>query len=443
MDRKNGHLNSFKNKRILVVGLGLQAGGVGIASFFSKLGSKVKVTDIKTEQELDTSIKDLKQYPIEYTLGQHKLEDFINTDYIFKGPGVKWDIPEIIQAQKKGIPIELEASFVVSLLDCKTIGVTGTRGKSTTTHMIYEILKKSGKNVHIGGNISGVSTINLLNTVKENDIVVLELSSWALSGFHKKKMSPNIAVFTNFYPDHLNYYKSINEYLYDKKAIYMYQKKQDYCVINNSLKKYLDFNEIIANKIIFNKENNIMFKYLKGQHNQENANAALSVSKIFNIDEQKTKETISEYKGLPFRQQIIKTIGNVTIINDSTSTTPTSTIEAIKSFSDKPVILIMGGNSKNLPVEQLIQRLSDVKKIVLIKGSFTDLILKKLREKYSNKVSDIFSNLKEATLFAFNKAKELNTFSYILFSPGATSFASFKNEFDRGEKFNEIVNETL
>jgi UDP-N-acetylmuramoylalanine--D-glutamate ligase len=439
MDRKNEVLAGFKGKRILVVGLGLQAGGVGIASFFAKLGSKVKVTDLKTESELDTSIKELKQYPIEYTLGQHKLEDFLNCDYIFKGPGVKWDLPELVQAQKKGIPVELEASFVVSLLNCQTIGVTGTRGKSTTTQLIYEILESTGKKIHICGNVSGTSTINLLNVVNEEDIVVFELSSWALSGFHKRKISPNIAVFTNFYPDHLNYYNSLNEYLYDKKAIFMYQKNEDYCVVNESLNIYFDLNKIKSQKIIFSKEKKFEFKYIKGEHNQENANAAYAVSKLFDIKDELIYKTILNFSGLPFRQQIIKKTNEITYINDSTSTTPTSTIEAIKTFHDKPIVLILGGNSKNLSQSDLIDKLSNVEKIILIKGTFTDLIKDELLNKYPNKVSQVYKNLNDAVLSAKNQCKNLDKESYLLFSPGATSFASFKNEFDRGKLFNLIL----
>ena len=441
MDDRNSLLSSFKNKKVLVVGLGIQGGGAGIASFFSKRGSFVKVTDLKIKKDLQESIDKLKDLSIEYTLGEHKLEDFLGADYIFKGPSVPWDMPNLIEAQKKGIPIDMESSFVVSLLKSKVIGVTGTRGKSTTSQLIYETLKKINKNIFIGGNISGVSTIDILNHAKEDDIVVLELSSWSLSGFHRKKISPHIAVFTNFYPDHLNYYKSIDDYLYDKKAIYLYQKRGDYCLINNDIKDKIDLNEIKSYKIFYKKGNiNIKFKYIKGEHNLENAVAALEVSRLFDIDRKNAIEIIENFKGLPYRQQIIKIKNNITFINDSTSTTPTSLFKAIQTFSDKPIILIFGGNNKNLPLDDILEKLKNITKIIFTRGTLTDTIYPLLKKEYKNKVSIIFSDLEQAVFGAYKEALSIHEPCYVLFSPGATSFSMFKNEFDRGDAFNKIVN---
>ena len=191
--------SKYTGKKILVVGLGLQGGGVGIAEFFAKLGATVTVTDKKNAQQLASSIDLLKNFEIEYRLGEHQIADFLSADVIFKGPSVPWTMPEIVAAEKKGIPVEMEMSFVAANYPGKMIGITGTRGKSTTTNMIYNLLKQSGFKVQIGGGLPGISTINLLNGADENTWLVAELSSWALSGFHKRKTSPHIAVFTNFF----------------------------------------------------------------------------------------------------------------------------------------------------------------------------------------------------------------------------------------------------
>lgn len=432
--------NKFSGKKVLVVGLGLQGGGVGMVKFFSNLGAIVKVTDLKTEEELAQSLKILDDIQATYTLGKHDINDFLTTDFIFKVPSIPWDHEYLIQAENKAIPIDMEVAFTLEHLQCKTIGITGTRGKTTTTEMIFKLLNKTGKSVYKAGNLTGESTINLLNEVSKDDIVILELSSWSLSGFHKKKISPNIAVFINFYPDHLNYYKNMDDYFFDKKAIFMYQKENDICFINEQLKNEISEDEYVSNINFFSaKDYKGKLNHLRGAHNRENAAAAYHIGKLFNLSDQEIYDELKNFKSVKYRQEIVKIIDGVTIINDSTSTTPTSTIKAIETFSDKPTVLVLGGHSKNLPINRLIEKLADVDFIVLIKGRFTDEIYKKLGSRYKNKTSEIFDNLEDAVVFASNKAKELGKETYLIFSPGATSFSMFKNEFDRGDKFNKYV----
>lgn len=433
----------YQGKKVLVVGLGLQGGGVGVAKFFAELGAKVTVTDKKNETQLADSIEKLKKYSINYSLGGHRTEDFLNSDIIFKGPGVPWSLKEIVEAEKKGIPIEMEMAFVARYFPGKIIGITGTRGKSTTTNLIYKLLKDNGFETLLGGGLPGISNLEYLKKANNNTWLVAELSSWALSGFHKKKISPHIAVFTNFYPDHLNYYQNMDDYLFDKKAIFMYQKASDYLVINKKLLNLLDKSSIKSKVLTFSiNDVHENFENLTGDHNKENIAAVLKVAEILNIEKRKAINTIANFQSLPFRQQIIAKKQNVIFVNDTTSTTPTATIYAIKRFSDKPMILILGGNSKNLPFEKLIEELNNpqIKKIFLLAGSFTDEILPFLEEKYQEKISKkIYDNLQLAIKEAFLEAKKINNDVYLVFSPGATSFAMFNNEFHRGEEFNKIV----
>jgi len=141
---------NFAGKKVLIVGLGLLGGGVGLVKFFCELGAKVTVTDKKNKAQLFQSINQLKQLPVKFHLGGHRLEDFVKADIILKGPSVPWDLPEIVAAQKKGIPIEMELSFFASHCPSKIIGITGTRGKSTTTNLVYQVIKKAGftRNFH-------------------------------------------------------------------------------------------------------------------------------------------------------------------------------------------------------------------------------------------------------------------------------------------------------
>ncbi len=456
----------YSGKKVLVVGLGLQGGGAGVAKFFAELGAVVTVTDKKTEEQLADSIKYLDKVPITFHLGGHQQEDFINTDMIFKGPSVPWDLPEIVAAEKKGIPVEMELSFFAANSLAKIIGITGTRGKSTTTQMIFTLLQNSNYPVYLAGSLPGISTINLLKTLKSTDWVVMELPSWPLSGFHRKMISPHIAVFTNFYPDHLNYYKNMDDYLYDKEAIFMYQREGDFLIINknweyitDSSTQFLSHESLTSTLTGLSEVKKIAFdssvisfsaddfpaelQFLKGEHNKENAAAALAVGKVLGLDVNNCINIISQFKGLPFRQEIVGQKDNVIFVNDTTSTTPVATIKALDTFTDKPVYLMLGGQGKNLPYDALINQLIKAKKIILLKGSFTDEILPLLKEKYADMITPVHDDMRKAVAEAYRLAKNDTGGAYVLFSPGATSFAMYDNEFHRGREFNKIVHDLI
>ena len=434
----------FREKKILIVGLGLQGGGVGMARFFSNLGAYVKITDGKNEDELSESIQKLAACKnISYALGSHSTADFTGSDYIFIGPSVSWDMPQIQEAQKKGIPVEMEASFFSSVCPARIIGVTGTRGKSTVATMIFELLRKAGKRAFLAGNIAGSSTVEILNHVEKDDYVVLELSSWQLSGFHRKQISPHISVFTNVYPDHLNYYASMDEYLFDKKAIYLYQKQDDYLIAHEDLKRIIE-NDNPKSTVIYFKRSDYTGKlpYLRGGHNRENASSVLKIAEVLRMKKTIAKEALSAFKGLPGRCEIMKKKDHIFFVNDTTSTTPIATVKAIDSLEGEIIVLILGGNTKNLPVGELLAKTAHVEKIILLKGSFTEQILASMELNGKEKVVDTFDSLKSAVEAAYCVAKELtreNKSVYILFSPGATSFAMFKNEFHRGDEFVRLV----
>ncbi|OGK15151.1 UDP-N-acetylmuramoylalanine--D-glutamate ligase [Candidatus Roizmanbacteria bacterium RIFCSPHIGHO2_01_FULL_39_12c] len=431
---------NYRSKQILIVGLGVLGGGIGLAKFFSGIGAKVIVTDKKTSNQLAPALEQLKNYPIKYRLGGHPHEIFPQADVIFKGPFVPWDLPQIVEAERIGIPVEMELSFFAKHFPGKLIGITGTRGKSTTTMMIYELLKRSGWRIHLGGSLPHVSTINYLKSLTDGDWVVMELPSWPLSAFHRNKISPHIGIFTNFYPDHLNFYQSLDDYLEDKKAIYLYQTRNDYLVVNKSL-SYTITKDHPRSKIIYFDYQDFPsgLDHLQGKHNLENAAAALTVAKLLKLDVNRSINTIKKFKGVPFRQQIVAKKAGMIFINDTTSTTPIATIKALAAFSDKKILLILGGNSKNLPAGTLIKDLARAEKIILLAGSFTQEILPQLKQIYPDKISQVFDNLQAAVNKACDLAAGYKDPVYILFSPGATSFAMFNNEFHRGGEFNKII----
>lgn len=459
-------IEDLKNKKITVMGLGLHGGGIGTVRFLHEAGAKLTVTDMKSKEELLPSLKKLEDLEnIEYVFGQHRPEDFSKADMVIKTPAAHWNNKYVQMALEKNIPVEIDASLFFKLCSKPIIGITGTRGKTTTASLIYEILKADGKNpIKVG--IGQISVLDKLKELKKDSIVVFELSSWRLSALKRCKLSPKIAVITNIFPDHLNYYKTMDEYIADKKNIFLNQKKGDVCVLNNdnkivndfeadikseivrfSMRKiasgkavYIDDEEIHLNNGIDDKKIiNINEIKLKGRHNLSNILAAIGAAEALNIEIDSIKKAITEFSGLPHRLEFVKEIGGVKYYNDTTATSPEGAISGINSF-DEPIILIAGGADKKLDMSMFANVINEkTKKAILLKGEATEKIIAVLRKisPQSEKKFEIVDSMEKAVEFAKNLAE---TGDVVLLSPGAASFGLFLNEFNRGDKFKEAVN---
>ncbi len=430
----------FKGKKVTVMGLGLLGRGINDVKFLSKYCAEVLVTDLKSEEELKSSLEEIKDLNnIKLILGEHRLEDFENRDFILKAAGVPLDSIYIEQSKKNNIPVYMdEALFVKLAPKIITIGVTGTRGKTTTTMMIEKIIKDSGKKMLIGGNIKGLATLPLLEKVDDGDIVLMELSSWQLQGFGDTGISPHISVFTNFYDDHLNYYKNDRDlYFSDKAQIYKNQKPEDFIVLGSDIPE--NFKSDILNSAsrkfeisaeTFPKD----FKLkIPGEHNKYNALLAIKVGEVLNIPEGSIKKSLEDFSAVPGRLEIVRVFNGISIYNDTTATTPIATISAINSLysPEKSIILIMGGADKKLNMDEIFPIIKNkVYKVVLLPGSGTDLIKDKIKD------AILVSDMKEAVMEALKNAKNGDS---VLMSPAFASFGLFKNEFDRGDQFDEIV----
>lgn len=439
--------NSFKKKNVLVFGLGLNQGGVGSAQFFAKQGANVRVTDLKTEENLQSSLDQLKDYPeITYTLGEHKYEDVTWADTIIRNPAIKDDNPYLKYALEKGKFVETDFSIFLKLADQKKIiAITGTKGKSTTASLIYEAIKASGKKVVFAGNI-GKNILSLLPCLSENPLIVVEISSFQLQALKGKRFAPKIAVVTNIYPDHLNWHTSMEEYLQAKKMIAINQTSDDFLLIScENIPNTEGFLQGIKSKIIkFCVEDFIeqFQKYdlpLKGFANLENYAAAISVVEVLGIEDAIALRAFKNFTGGEFRMQLIGEFNGIQIINDSTATNPVATIEALRTLSSSKVILIAGGMNKGLEYHKLaaqIETYSPVKSLYLLAGDATTELIKHLRDPSLVKRERPYNNL-EALLK--DVKKEAKPGDIILFSPAATSFNLFQNEFDRGRQFNTVV----
>ena len=432
---------TFLGKKILIMGLGHLGGGAGVARFFVEEGAHVTVTDLKNKKELEESLEKLKGLPIEYVLGKHHADDFKTPDLIIRNPDVPFDSEFLQVARRNKIPIEMDESLFLKFCPVSVIGVTGTRGKTTTTILIGEILKKAGYPTLLGGNLPGIATLSLLPKITPQTKVVLELSSWQLQGLAQNKISPHIAVVTNIYPDHLNRYKNFKDYIDDKKLIFKYQKKDDLLVLNQEDPIVSGFSTQAKSQIVWFKKTDWPADWplkILGVHNRENAAAARVVGKLLKVDEEIIKMAMGEFAGVPHRLEIIRKLKGVTYVDDSTSTMPVAGIAALRAFGQNPIILIAGGNSKKLDLSDFALEITKmVKAVVLLEGTATDELESGIkREGAGMKILGRFSDFKKAILTA---QEVVEPGDVVLLSPGCTSFGMFRNEFDRAEKFKQIV----
>lgn len=459
-----GYKDYFKGKKITIMGLGLIGKGYIDPIFLAQSGADIIATDLKTAKELAPTINKLKKFKnIKFVLGEHRFQDFENRDFILKNQGIPLDSPYIRHARKAGIPIEMDESLFMKLAPAVTVvGVTGTRGKTTTTYLIYEILSKARKGVHIAGNLPGKAALPLLAKVTSGDIAVFELSSWQLQGFGDAKISPHIAVFTNLLSDHLNYYKNdLGAYFDDKANIYKFQKPDDLLVAGDSISKKIGktkSRKIIATEHMFGMD---WAPNIIGKHNRINVACAILVARHLGISDKKIRNALAKVQPVEGRLQFIKKIRGISIYNDNNATTPEATVAALEAFgqqnpgqyfysagargkksginprtknttqdSTRSIILIMGGADKGLETTNLVKAIKKYcKKVILLPGTGTDK-LSAMDFPFPVK------NLKEAVEQSIQFAKKGDT---ILFSPAFASFGLFKNEYDRNDQFMALI----
>lgn len=431
--------NKFKDKKVLVLGLGLNQGGLGSAKFFARAGAKVKVTDLKTEEQLKDSLEKLKEFPnIEYVLGKHELADIDEADLIIRNQALKPNNEYRLYAEKADKKIETDVGIFLDFVKpSQIIGVTGTKGKSTTSSLIHEVLKKSGKDVMHAGNI-GKSVLDALQEINDQTLIVLEISSFQLEAFAEHKVSPKWAVITNIHPDHLDYYGSMENYIASKRVIAENQGAEDFLFINkdDAETNKGEFLEGTGAKVVKYSAADLPEGFqlsIPGDHNRTNAAAALAVAKTFSIDVQLALNAMQTFSGVEFRLQLVREWNGVKIYNDTAATGPTAALSALNSFKDP--IMIIGGVDKGLPYGELAQELDrKAKAVYFLDGTATDKIksLMRVLKIQRSTYFDLDSLLKDLK-------QEAGDGDIVLFSPGAASFNMFQNEFDRGRKFNEAI----
>lgn len=459
-------LSFFKDKKITVFGLGLHGGGIGTVKFLAGNGANVTVTDIKNKKQLEPALEKLKDLKnIKYVLGQHRVEDFINADMIVKSPPIPWSDKHIQLAIEKKIPIEMDSSLFFKLCKNPIIGVTGTKGKTTIATLIYEILKLAGKNPMKVG-IGQVSVLDKISAIKSDSIPVFELSSWRLSVLGREKICPQIAVISNIFIDHLNYYKKMEKYIEDKKYIFSNQKPKNWLVVNcdnettckmaeeaKSQTIYFSYEPLekspavfIENEMIYLNDGVDIKELIKikdikilGRHNLGNVMAAIGAAYAYGLSAEEIKKTLPLLKGSAHRLEFVSEIKGVKYYNDTAATIPDAAISGLDSFEQK-IILIAGGTDKDLNFVEFAKKIPEkTKKTILLKGNATEKILDIMKKNaaadFMNSV-EVVDSMERAVLLASENAEDGDV---VLLSPGAASFGLFLNEFDRGDKFKEAV----
>ena len=483
----------LKGEKVLVVGLGGFGGGVATMKWLAKQGAILTVTDLRTRAELGDSIRALGSVSkkIKLVLGEHRLQDFKNSNLIVVGPGVKLIGNNFLAtAKKKGIPIVNDLLLFLENAKNPIVAITGTRGKTTITNWTAHFLRAKYKKTKASGNSSNDAFLKLLLRLAEDKKTpaVLEISSFQLEGISTNLLpdnsvelsgrGPDVAVITNLYRDHLNRHETMRNYALAKANIFKNQTKKQALILNydnpwtrfflsQKPKAKVFFISLYKNpptkhflirankKIVFGdgkKERvvlsgKIVEKIEKlGEHNIYNFLASALTAYLLGISWKEIEKRAKTLPQISLREEVILKRKNLTVVNDSAGTSPEATIVGIRRFTEKgKIILITGGTDKNLKFHKLAREIKkDIlpRNLFLLNGSATQKLVAELKKTryFRGAKPQIFESLKEILI---SVRKILDTEYYtpttVLFSPGSASFEKFRNEFDRGEKFGKYT----
>jgi UDP-N-acetylmuramoylalanine--D-glutamate ligase len=451
----------YAGKNSAVVGLGLE--GLSSAKYLAEHGALVSARDQMTEKELpNEEIKELKRLGVEIELGKNYLEGLEKFDWIVRTPFIRPDLPEFVKAVESGVRLTSQTRIFFELCPANIVGVTGTKGKGTTSTLIKLMLEKAGKRAFLGGNI-GEPPLSFLDETKVGDWVVLELSSFQLIDL---EISPKIGVVLMTTSEHLDWHTDTSEYHQAKYNLVKFQTPTDFAVINSDYPVSRSFaKETKAKKVwfslseesdpgVFLKEGKLWRwfhgKYeeiiqakdvrIPGRHNLENAAAAAAAVSILGVSTTVIRQTLEEFPGLEHRLELVREWKGKAFYNDTFSTTPETAIAAVRAF-EQPMTIILGGSSKNSDFTELGQELVKNKNLVniVLIGQTANEIEKTIKKagKPAAKMLHASGTFREIVKLATQITPKGGI---VLLSPACASFDMFKNYKERGKQFKEIVN---
>ena len=434
----------YENKKIFI--LGMARSGYECAKMLLEHNNTILITDQK-EQDKE-KVLELEKKGAKIIISNDPI-DLLDESYdvLIKNPGIKYNHPVVLKARSLNIEVinELEAAYQF-FPKVKIIGVTGSNGKTTTVTLINEMLKHELDNVYLCGNI-GYPVSSIVNKLKENDILVIEISDHQLCDMYKFKT--DISVLTNISETHIDFHDSYEKYKQMKKRIFNNHTEDDIAILNYSNDEVMNLTKDIKSKklyftskdcyikdeaIYYNDEKVIDLNRIKinGNHNYENIMAAILVVKQFGIKNDSIISVLENFNGVEHRIEYVCNINNRLFYNDSKSTNNKATMTALSSFNND-TLLIMGGLDRNIPFDDLVPYMKNVKLITCYgetKDKIEDLAIK------NNIPCHKFENLKEATIYAYNNSKENDV---ILLSPACASWDQYKCFEDRGNEFKKVV----
>lgn len=445
----------LKDKKVLVVGMARS--GCAAAALLHRQGAKVTITDIKAAGDLSASIEKLEPLGITIETGGHHPDSLKSAELVVLSPGVYLEQPIMQEALALNIPVISELELAYSFCDNRIAAVTGTNGKTTTVHLLARMIEDAGVPCVLAGNM-GLPFSEVVETIPENSVVVLEVSSFQLETI--RHFRPQVAVILNITPDHLDRYSNMQNYIEAKARIMSNQKSNDILVLNaedkytpllaNQTKsRLLTFSALRPPEIegTWVERGRICFRLfglgqgelllsdelrIPGPHNLENALAAIAAAVSLGIAPKSLVETLRKFRGVTHRLEPVKRISGVWYINDSKATNVDAVTKALQSHKS-PVVLILGGRDKNGDFQVLKDLLIQQARAVVVMGEAAEVIAKQIE----GTVQIIHEkDLEAAVRSAANIAGEGDV---VLFSPGCASFDQFGNFEERGERFKAIV----
>ena len=456
-------MTNWNGKRVLILGAARQ--GLALARWLSIHGADVTLSDTRSEDELRVARESLAEFGITWALGGHPLELLDSTDVICLSGGVPLTLPIVADAVSRGIPLSNDSQIFMEVVPCKTVGITGSAGKTTTTTLVGNMARIAyGENAYVGGNI-GDPLINYVDNMKAGDVAIMELSSFQLD---QMNASPNIAAILNITPNHLDRHGTMEAYTAAKARILEFQSKDDVAVLGHDDKGAWNLRNKVNGKLFTFSMNDLdegldgAYLHdgllnlragnaylplilrekiqLRGDFNVQNVLAALAIGHAAGFPLDAMLEAVEEFRGVPHRLEFVRELNGVRWYNNSIATAPERTIAVIRAF-DEPIVLMLGGRDKDLPWEELMQLVNERVDHVVLFGEAA--------EKIEKTVAGLGSAAKRFSIECVNglhdavqkAAKIAESGDVVLFSPGGTSFDEFIDFAERGERFTAWVHE--
>ncbi len=462
-------MKDWTNTHVLILGAARQ--GLALARWLSNHGANVTLNDSRREEELASAKKSLADVNVTWAVGGHPLELLDQTDVLCLSGGVPLTLPIVEEAIKRGIPLSNDSQIFMEVVPCKTIGITGSAGKTTTTTLVGEMAKLASKSqtinrassaAYIGGNI-GDPLINYVDEMQANDIAILELSSFQLE---QMTISPNIAAILNITPNHLDRHGTMDAYTHAKAHILEYQTAQDTAILGRDDKGAWALRDHVKGKLLtFSLQDleeglngaylhhdgllslrdgfayvPLMLRekvYLRGDYNVANVLAAFTIGHAAGFKLDDMLEAVEEFRGVPHRLEFVRDFNGARWYNNSIASAPERTIAVIHAF-DEPIVLMLGGRDKKLPWGDLAKLIHERVDHVVVFGEAGEMIQKAIATVGGERGVDVrrAQTLKEAVTLA---AEVASPGDVVLLSPGGTSFDEFKDFEERGEFFRKWV----